>query len=265
MHLKNWWKKANNSISLESQIQPGLRVNPALPGFEAAPLAAPLWGFGHRLASQISQRGSRGIGGEQQEQYKQTKLTELKKKQQTKQKTELQTNTETTADTQQAGQFEGIWGHWNEEWRPNNHRICQSRHWIGIRNIKQMKNDNPSSRVSLRSSLLVHKMLVVDGQSVLGTQLRTHWLQRLMMARVGAKFCPEKIPHLNICAVTARFYLERKYFTRIYAVCTVLSWNKGFTRFFAMRAKYSTIYLQWERAEGKEENFIHWWFCRRTL
>ena len=65
-------KKANNSISLESQIQPGLRVNPALPGFEAAPLAAPLWGFGHRLASQISQRGSRGIGGEQQEQYKQT-------------------------------------------------------------------------------------------------------------------------------------------------------------------------------------------------
>ena len=69
---KSWMKKANNSISLESQIQPGLRVNPALPGFEAAPLAAPLWGFGHRLASQISQRGSRGIGGEQQEQYKQT-------------------------------------------------------------------------------------------------------------------------------------------------------------------------------------------------
>ena len=65
-------KKANNSISLESQIQPGLRVNPALPGFEAAPLAAPLWGFGHRLASQISQRGSRGIGGEQQEQYRYT-------------------------------------------------------------------------------------------------------------------------------------------------------------------------------------------------
>ena len=62
---KNWMKKANNSISLESQIQPGLRVNPALPGFEAAPLAAPLWGFGHRLASQISQRGSLEIGNTQ--------------------------------------------------------------------------------------------------------------------------------------------------------------------------------------------------------